>query len=123
MSPTATVTAEVVAANPEGIGTLPRCLHHLDESRCTRSVHEGHHEATEGDVVITWPSGEPDPEVDENGHWKRIEDVPDGVLARSAKLPYPHRWRGGVHRDAPSDYIEAVNKHYAPFAAEVLETP
>lgn len=57
------------------------------------------------------------PGSSETEPWPRIEDVPDGVWVKSAKLPYPHRWPGGVHRDAPADYIEAVNKHYAPFVA------
>ena len=47
------------AKEPDGIGRLPRCPHYLDDARCTRVVHDGHHEAADGDSVITWPANGP----------------------------------------------------------------
>lgn len=45
----------------DGIRNFPRCGHYLDEARCTRRIHDGDHEVVQGDEVIVWPAGEPDP--------------------------------------------------------------
>lgn len=44
------------------IRNFARCGHYLDEARCTRRIHDGDHEVVQGDKVIVWPAGEPDPE-------------------------------------------------------------
>ncbi|MDV8006766.1 hypothetical protein [Rhodococcus sp. IEGM 1318] len=48
------------ALRRKGLGSLPRCTHYLDDARCTRVVHDGHHEVTDGDSVITWPARVPE---------------------------------------------------------------
>ncbi|WP_350494096.1 hypothetical protein [Rhodococcus sp. (in: high G+C Gram-positive bacteria)] len=76
--------------------------------------HSGVHADREG---LRWnnPTSAPVVPASTETEWPRIEDVPEGMSVKSATLSYPHRWWGGVHREAPADYIEAVNKHYAPF--------
>ncbi|MHD0295017.1 hypothetical protein RCF19_03995 [Rhodococcus qingshengii] len=72
----------------DGIRNFPRCGHYLDVARCTRREHEGDHESTQGDEVIVWPAGEPDPEPAEDGWGDVNPNDPQGRTYRVTAEEY-----------------------------------